>query len=440
GLRHGDGGHGRHRLGPHQCRTGPADDPRPGVLLRRDGAGEERHGDAGAELPHHRRRRPGLGARRLLPRLRAGGRARRAALRRAAEHDRRGARLHRRRRPDDPAAGLRGLPDDVRGDHPGDHHRLHRGPDAVRRARPVRRALVPAGVRPRRALDLLPGRLGRPPRRAGLRRRHRRARQRGRRRTGHGAGAGSPTRLAGRADATAQPAVRPARHRPALGRLARVQRRLGAGRRPGRRVRVRQHRARLRGGHAHLERGRAVPVRQADDARRGLRRGRRPGRGHPVRRLRQPARRDAGRRGRRGPLRAGGRGQDLAAVRRLPRRRRGAPRRRRGRVGVGGPAGHPRGQPAGRRRPVLRRRLRPARRAAAGRADRGGLLLRRDVPARPGHRPDGGGAGVRRGRGGRAGPGRARRDRVRVRRLRDRAGPAGHRPRVPAGGGAAHWL
>ena len=181
-----------------------------------------------------------LGGGRLLPRLRRGQRLhRRPRLRRPAAHGRRDARLRGQLRAGHPAAGVRGLPADVRGHHAGADHRRDRRPrgSSARSCRSSRcgrssstarsrtgcsrpaagcssgaRSTSPAApwctstpVSPGLALALVLGRRR-----------------------------GWPSA----ADAAAQRAVHAARRRPPVVRLVRVQRRLGAGRQPaGRRRR-----------------------------------------------------------------------------------------------------------------------------------------------------------------------------------------------------------
>ena len=202
---------------------------------------------------------------------------------------------------------------------------------------------------------------------------------------GDGHPARPPARLAEGAHAPAQRAVRDARRGTAVVRLVRLQRRLRARRQPARRLRVPQHQHRhLRGG-AGLDRRGEAALRQGDRGRRRVRRGRRPGRDHPVRGLRQPARLDRGRPDRRRRVRAGGVAEEPAPLRRLARRRRRAPRRRHPRLAVRRPVRDHRRQLARRRRPLLRRGRDAARQAGAGGAGGHRVLLR----GHPGHRPPG---------------------------------------------------
>ena len=139
---------------------------------------------------------------------------------------------------------------------------------------------------------------------------------------------GKRHRLPTRPDAPAQPAVRHARRRPAVVRLVRLQRRLGARRqRHGRPTFVNTRwptacrDARLavrRSGSAT-----ATPPRWAPHRAR-----RRPGRDHPVVLFGDAARCDRARRRRRRALRAGGRPEVPVRLRRLARRRRRPPGRR----------------------------------------------------------------------------------------------------------------
>ena len=152
---------------------------------------------------------------------------------------------------EDPARRADRLPDDVRDHHAGpDHRRVHESrhlqglPDlprrlAARRLLPVRAHAL--GRRPARALG-----------RARLRRRHRRARERGLR----GAGLGPLRRQAEVRRHAAQHPVHRARHRPALVRLVRLQRRERAEGRRHHVARVPQHRSRgfVRRGDVALRR------------------------------------------------------------------------------------------------------------------------------------------------------------------------------------------
>ena len=90
--------------------------------------------------------------------------------------------------------------------------------------------------------------------RAGFRRRHGGAHQFGRFRAGLRAGAGQARRLPARADAAAQRRAEPDRHRPAVGRLVRVQRRQRGQRRRAGHQRVCRHAFFRRRGRAELGR------------------------------------------------------------------------------------------------------------------------------------------------------------------------------------------
>ena len=107
------------------------------------------------------------------------------------------------------------------------------------------------------------------------------------------------------ADAPAQPAAGHDRRRPAVVRLVRLQRRLGARRRQHRRGRLDQHHGRHRGRLARLARHREDPGRSRHLAGRRVRRRRRPGRHHPGLLVGEPGRRDRRRRRRRCALRPG---------------------------------------------------------------------------------------------------------------------------------------
>ena len=107
-------------------------------------------------------------------------------------------------------------------------------------------------------------------------------------------------RLRHRGDAPAQPAAGAARRRPAVVRLVRLQRRLGAGA-PTTPPRIAVVNTLSPPPPAsRLAARREAPRRPRDHARRGLGRGRRPGRDHPGLRCGLPDRRAARRRRRRG--------------------------------------------------------------------------------------------------------------------------------------------
>ncbi len=92
-----------------------------------------------------------------------------------------------------------------------------------------------------------------------LRRWYRGPHQRRCRRTGPRAGARQARRLEARPDASAQPAVRAARRRPAVVRLVRLQRRIRRRRQRSRGPGVRQHRGRHGCGHGRLAARRGRP-------------------------------------------------------------------------------------------------------------------------------------------------------------------------------------
>ena len=228
--------HRRHRLDADRDGAGADDDPGAGPLLRRPGALEE-HPQHLHDVRRRDRGRDGhLGPGRLLARLRRRRRAdRRPRLRRPARR-----RLRPARRDDDPAPRLHGLPGDLL------HH--HRGPglgrggraDALRRLPRLRRALV--GLRLRRARPLgLRRRLAAGERHARLRRR--RAGRDGLGLLGPGGGAGRrrPQGLRPPGAAPPQRRLRPARRRPALVRLVRLQRRQRLLDRQPQRARLHQH-------------------------------------------------------------------------------------------------------------------------------------------------------------------------------------------------------
>ena len=243
-----------------------------------------------------------------------------------------------------------------------------------------------------------------------LRRRHRGAHQRRRRGSGTRPGAGQADRVRQGADATAQPPPGDARRRPAVVRLVRLQRRLGARRRQHGRAGLGQHPHRHGGGLARLARGGEEARRARHLARRSVRCRRGPGRDHPGVLGGEPGRRDLRRRRRRCAVRARRRPEVQVRLRRLARRRRRAPGRRCRRHGADR---HRRdGRRAGwRRRSPLRRRGRPA--VAAGcRGRRGdGVLVRHGLRHRQGDRQDHRVPGNRGGRDHRHRPHDPRRDR-----------------------------
>ncbi|MCO5561364.1 hypothetical protein L7F22_014985 [Adiantum nelumboides] len=377
-------GHREHRLPARQCRPGHADDAGAGALLRRHGPGQER-----------------------------------------AQHD-------------DDEPGVRDVPADVRRDHRGTGVRRDRRPGPVLAVDAVRGGLDGRGLHPAGALDLRRRRsgvaawrlAGQHPRRPRLRGRHRRRGQL--RRVGARARAGPrrPPWLAARADAPAQPAPGAARRRAAVVRLVRFQRRVRARRRGHRGQRLRHHDDR------RVRRRRRVadpggPARRPSDQPRGrLGRRRRAGRDHPGVRLRRHLGCAGDRRARRAAVPARDPAEVPAGLRRLARRRRDPRDRRSHRHADAGSRRDRRGQPGGRRRPVLRRRPRPARQAGAVGAGRGGLGVRDDGADRLGGVADDRLPRRPRRRARRHRRGRARRDRVRVQHDAHggpRAGRADHR-------------
>ena len=103
---------------------------------------------------------------------------------------------------------------------------------------------------------------------------------------------GRRTGLIERADGAARRADDRPRRGPAVVRLVRLQRRLGARRQRARRQRVRHHQHRGRHGRHHLGHRQLAPQGHAVGPRCGARRGRRPGRHHPRRRVRDAGRVD----------------------------------------------------------------------------------------------------------------------------------------------------
>ena len=196
------------------------------MVLRRAGRRDRRVG-ADRLLDRVRRRRHARSVRRpdAVPRARRPGRGRP-----------RGA---------DPDHPVRALPGTLRGDHGRTDRRRDRRPHQVRDLAGLLRRLDGPRLCARRALDLRlqRGRArrrldGQRARRAGLRRRHRGGDQLRRGRARGRAGARQADRLRPRADEAAQPDPGHDRRRPALVRLVRLQRRLGARRQPSRRHRA----------------------------------------------------------------------------------------------------------------------------------------------------------------------------------------------------------
>ena len=246
------------------------------------------------QLGVHRRRR-------VHRRLRPAVPERAFTIKDGAASSRPRRRSARRRR--SPARVLRRVPGDVR----GDHRRLIVGAFAERaevlRAAAVRGALV--HVRPSPIAHMVWFWMARTPTPTDRRRRARRRPACSRRARSTSPAARSCTstpaspassgayvigkrRLRQASDGAAQPDVHDGRRRPAVGRLVRLQRRLGArGQRSPRCVR--QHVPRDRRRRRDVVDGRRMDEqRRALDARRGLGRGRRSGRGHAGRRQRRP--------------------------------------------------------------------------------------------------------------------------------------------------------
>ena len=91
-----------------------------------------------------------------------------------------GLQPNRRLRHDDSVRAVCVIPADVRGDHPGPHHRRVRRAQAVRRLRPLHDPVVDSCLLSARPLGLVERWLARQARRARLRRRHGRSHQLGR--------------------------------------------------------------------------------------------------------------------------------------------------------------------------------------------------------------------------------------------------------------------
>ena len=144
-------------------------------------------------------------------------------------------------RQDHPGIAVHALPDDLRGHHGGAGRRLGRRPHALLGLSLVRRRLADAGLCADRALGV-GRRFPRHRRRAGFRRRHRGASERRHRRPGRLLAARLAARLRHRQSRALRSVARGDRHRPAVGRLVRLQRRLGARRQFARRLRHRWRR------------------------------------------------------------------------------------------------------------------------------------------------------------------------------------------------------
>jgi hypothetical protein len=129
---------------------------------------------------------------------------------------------------DNPGSLVHALPDDLCDHHRGAGGGLRRRPDAVLRLSPVFHRLVHVRLRPARALGV-GRRLPRLHGRAGFRRRPRGASQRRHRRPGRSQGDGPAPGLWHRQSVTVRFVARSGRHRIVVGRLVRLQRRIGSG-------------------------------------------------------------------------------------------------------------------------------------------------------------------------------------------------------------------
>ena len=243
----------RYRLATGQHRTGPADDPGPGHLLRRHGAHHRRAEHDHDELHLDPTGHGGVAAGRLQHRVlrrRGGWGHRRPPTRRDARHRPRHPARHGSR------TALCHVPAGVRDRHGRAGQWRDRRPRQVRGLDCLRPGVGVVVYSRCRALGLGAGRLagqdggarlcGRPRRRDRLRL------------FGSGACAGARPahRLQERLHAAAQSAVRPARRRAAVVRLVRVQRRFGVGRQRNRRGHLPQHPRRRLPRHARLALGR----------------------------------------------------------------------------------------------------------------------------------------------------------------------------------------
>ena len=287
--------HRRHRLDAGRDGAGADDDPGARPLLRRPGALEEhpQHLHDVRRRDRRRRRSPGRRSATRSPSTATAhliGGLGNAFLS--------GVDFAPARRDDDPRAGLLRLPGDLLHHHR--RARLRRGgrADAVRRLPRLRGALVGARLRGARPLGLR--------RRLAAGGRHPRLRRRrpgrdGLRLLGPGGGAGRrrPQGLRAPGAAPPQRGLRPARRRPALVRLVRLQRRQRLLDRRRQRARLHQHAALPRLHAGRLVRPRPDPRPQGDRDRGGDRDHRRLRRDHPGRRLHQPRLGDGARRPRR---------------------------------------------------------------------------------------------------------------------------------------------
>ncbi len=174
----------------------------------------------------------------------------------------------------DPRDAVHALPDDLRGHHGGAGRRLGGRSHAVYRLRLVRGAVAHLRLCADRALGLgrrLSHRHRRPAWRPRFRRRHRRPSQCGRRRPGRRLCDWQAPGLRQRKLRAVRSVARRDRHRAALGRLVRLQRRLGVGRQFARGVRHRRDPSRGVGRGADLDGAGMVAARQAVGARHDLR-------------------------------------------------------------------------------------------------------------------------------------------------------------------------
>ena len=228
-----------------------------------------------------------------------------------------------------PDAPLRHLPADLRDHHRRADQRRDRRPGEVRRVDGLRARLgARSSTHPSRTGSGAPAAGSSRARRPRLRGRSRRRDHLRRLRPGPGLVLGPRLGFKKDADAAAQPAAGAAGRRPALVRLVRLQRRLGARRQRLAAAALPQHPRRRLHRPARLALRRAAARRPPHHARRGVRRGRRPGRDHPVLRLGVAcsARWSSARRRCRLLVRRGWKFQ--LELRRLARRRRRPPGRR----------------------------------------------------------------------------------------------------------------
>ena len=261
----------RHRLDDRRHRPGADDDGAgPRAVLRRHGAQEERARHHGAVARRHVPGLAALGLHRLFARFHRRRRVdRHARPRLSLRHD---GGFDFALGEDDSRGAVHDLPDDLRHHHGGAGRRLGRRPSALLGLSHLLRALAHAGLCADRALGL-GRRLSRQLWRDRFRRRHRGASQCRRRRLDRGLSDRRAPRLRPRKPGAARSHAGGDRHRPAVGRLVRLQRRLRARRQFARGDGDRRHPSRRQRRRHHLDGAGMVDARQAVGARHDLGRG-----------------------------------------------------------------------------------------------------------------------------------------------------------------------